>query len=204
MTVSGQELHLVVDELRSLTRSSPAGTPPRVLQTVRVPEAASYLRPGAPARGLVATSAAEEGSLVIEPLVDGSAPRLLLLAPRGATAPTINGRSAPRVCLLRVGDQILLEDGRLLHLTAFQRPQIGPATEQQVGERCHVCRTPIKQGDRVFTCPCGRGVMHYDAPSGHGQDENERLECATLPSECPICRRSISLSEGFDHAPTID
>ena len=196
MQGAGTELHLVLDDALRGGAAVPTAAP-RVLKTVRISDSVSYLRSGSSPEALVASSGSN-GDLMVEPLPAGPHPRLLLLTPQGAATPTVNGRSAPRVCLLRVGDQLLMEDGRLLHVTAYSTPMIGPATEQQVGSRCPVCLTPIKQDARVFTCPCG-SVTHYDDAAGTPADE--RLECATIPSECLLCRHPIHLKGGYIHVP---
>ncbi len=198
MQVVGNELHLVIDDLL-LDGGASSSTAPRVLETVRLPGDVSYLHTGASPESLV-TPTASNGALMIEPLPDGPHPRLLLLTPNGAAAPTVNGHGAPRVCLLRVGDQLLLDDGRLLHVTAYSTPMIGPPTEQQIGgPPCPVCRTPIlKKNARVFTCPCG-SVAHFDDPADTAHDAC--LECATIPSECLVCKEPISLCGGFRYVP---
>ena len=200
MQAVGNEVHLVIDD--SLVEGgASSSTMPRVLETVRVPDDVSYLDTGATAESLV-TLTGSDGDLMIEPLPDGPHPRLLLLTPQGAAAPTVNGHGAPRVCLLRVGDQVLLDDGRLLHVTAYSTPMIGPPTEQQIGARCPVCRTPItKKNARVFTCPCG-SVMHHDDPADTPSDIC--LECATISSECLACHQQICLSGGFQYVPDLD
>lgn len=202
MKPAGQELHLVVDRpLAAGPELRRAGRQPRVLETVRVPpDAVSFLDPGAPAAGLVRMDAAA-GRWMLEPLVDGPHPRLLLLAPRGTEPPTVNGRGAPRVCLLRVGDQLLLVDGRLLHVTAYDRPRTGTASDEQTGRHCAFCRTPVEKGARVFTCPCGE-VLHHDDPDR--TTHADPLECAKLVRECRTCRRPIHLSGGFLHVPSFE
>jgi len=97
---------------------------------------------------------------------------------------------------------LLLDDGRLLHITAHSTPRIGPPTEQQIGARCPVCRTPItKENARVFTCTCG-SVSHYDDPTDTTNDNC--LECATIPSECLACHHPIRLVGGFEYVPDVD
>jgi hypothetical protein len=200
VSVTGQEFRLVVD--RPLTpagsRSEGAARAPRVLETVRVPNEVSFLHPGAPAKSLV-SSADAAGGLVLEPLADGKQPRLLLLAGPGSTPPMVNGRGAPRVCLLRVGDQLLLDDGRLLHVTAFHSPRVGPATAQQVGKKCPICLTAVKRAVRVFTCCVCESVLHCEDPARKAGDEP--LECATLARECPNCLQPISVAGGYAYVP---
>ena len=200
----GTELHLALDEsllghVNSGAGAAAAPSVPPVLETLRVPAGVSYLRRGA-GLGKMLTDTVSDGSSVIEPLTDGPQPRLVLLTPPGVDAPTVNGRLAPRVCLLRVGDQWLLDDGRLLHVTAFDTPRIGPPTDLEAGALCPVCRTPFNRDGRTFTCPCGQ-MLHYDDDD---VPEDKRLLCAALASECATCRSPINLEGGFRHVPSLD
>ena len=188
---ASQQLHLVIDDALL------GGPADRVLRTFRVPDSVSFLHASAPDEQLLA-DAGPAGSLVVEPLLDGGQPRLLVLTPPDAAAPTVNGRSAPRVCLLRPKDQLLLDSRRILHLTVFYTPRVGPATKKQAGLRCPICRTPIREGCRVFTCPCDV-VLHHD-----DKDASNALACAKLPSECPNCRIKVRLEGGFQDVPDLD
>jgi hypothetical protein len=188
-------LHLILDE--TLVEGS-AGSSRPVLKTLRVPSGVSYIRPKAPLGSLL-TGVISDGNPMIEPLTGGPQPRLLLLTPPAAGAATVNGRTAPCVCLLRVGDQWLLDDSRLLHVTAFDTPRIGPAIGLEDGVVCPVCRTPFSQDGRVFTCPCGR-TLHYDDDD---VTEDRRLLCVLLASECSNCRRPINLNGGFRYVPDL-
>jgi hypothetical protein len=51
----------------------------------------------------------------------------------------------------------------------------------------------------VFVCSCG-ALLHHD---DERVVEGERLECATLPSECPKCRAALELKSGYDHVPEL-
>jgi hypothetical protein len=203
VNVVDQEFHLVIDRplTPAVSRSDGAGRAPRVLETVRVPNQVSFLHPDAPAKRLV-TSAESADGLVLEPLADGLQPRLLLLAGPGTAPPMINGRGAPRVCLLQVGDQLLLEDGRLLHVTAFNSPRVGTATEEQVGTSCPICRTAVGRAARVFTCQWCGSVMHCEDPTRNA--DTAPLECATIARDCPKCQRPIILAGGFQYVPRYD
>lgn len=208
-----QQPHLVVDDALAGDLS---GAPPRagaragrVLATVPVPSGAVFrIEVDTPVEALLQRiedpAGADDAHVVLQAVADGPHLRLLLLTPRGAAAPRVNGRRAPRVCLLRTGDQLLLESGRLLHVTVFDSPRIGAPAAAQRGMRCPICHTPIDRGRkdaRVFTCPCGT-AMHLDDPT-HTPAE-DCLECATLPAECPSCRQPIRLSGGFRYVPNFD
>lgn len=193
------ELHLVVDD--TLFRDARARGSRPVLDTVRVPRGVSRLCSGAAPHAVVGPVPSTPGGPLLEPLEEGGE-RLILVTPRGVVAPRVNGRRAPRVCVVRAGDQILLEDGRILHVAVFHTPRIGAATEDQIGRICPICRTPIERGDRVFACPNDGTTLHLDSPETTARPEP--LECATLPSECPGCRTTIDLSGGFHHVPRVD
>jgi hypothetical protein len=194
---TGTELHFVIDEGLSTSPSEPRQN--QVLQTLRLPATVCFLRPGADSANLL-DHTSESGSLLLDPLPDGPQPRLLLLTPRGIAAPKVNGRRAPRVYLMRIGDQLLLDDGRLLHLTAFDSPRVGAIAEPQATTRCLICRAPFKSNAQVYTCPCG-AAMHYDPAE---VPEDSRLLCATLSAGCTSCQRSIQLEGGFRHVPDTD
>ena len=188
MVQTGTELHLILS-----TSEPAAASRPRVLETLRVPAGVSYLRQDAPLDNLLGKKPGN-AALVVEPLAGNAEPRLLLLAPSGAPPATVNGRRAPRVSLLRPGDQLLLDDGRLLVLTAFDTPRIGPAADARPGATCPVCRTPFtEENARVFTCSCGT-TLHYDTED---VPEDRRLQCAALATECATCRAPVHLQGGF-------
>ena len=190
-------IHLILDPARPGDAS--VGPATRVLETLRIPDGVSYLRTGGLAKDLVSRSAGH--GLVLEPLeAEGAYPRLLLLAPSDVSPPIVNGSVAERVCLLRIGDQLLLDDGRLLYVTCFTTPRVGPPSEEQSRKLCPVCRTPLKNESRAFTCACGT-VMHFDDPDR--TPENQRLECVLLLKECPSCHRSIDLEGGFCFVPDL-
>lgn len=192
-TPTGTELHLVIDPGLSDSRAVPTAA----LQTLRLPASVCFLRPDAAAAADLLHGTANSGSLVLDPLPDGPQPRLLLLAPEGVAAPRVNGRRAPRVCLMRIGDQLLLADGRLLHLTAFDSRRVGPGVGLRADARCLVCRAPFQDDAQVYSCPCG-AAMHYDPAE---VPASARLLCATLSANCASCRRSIRLEGGFRHVP---
>ena len=193
----GRQLHLVIDDF--LPGCGAFEPSPRTLETVRLPDEVSYLHPDAAPTALV-TDTSSTGDLVIEPLADGPQPRLLLLTPEGTATPTVNGRRAPRVALLRVGDQLLLNAQRIAHVTAYITPIIGPATKEQAKKRCPVCRTHVKENARVFTCPCA-ALYHHDDPA-HAAAK-DCLECATLPAKCTVCDLPICLRGGFQYVPDV-
>lgn len=225
---------MIVDSLfppASAEGSAPAGEPPGgpTLPAIRVPGQPSCL--SGPARGgsdvrlevISAAAVAPEGSVIVEPVYRGHEPRLVMLTPSGTVCPVrVNGIVPPCVCLLRVGDQVLFGDDLLLHLTAYNRPQIGRAGPDQVGTECPFCRVVLRSVDTVYVCRCGAPVHcngNGDDRSGPdtvaaAEDPNEdvsnvgvsaeseeTLECAKLLSACPRCSRPVVLAEGFEYVP---
>ena len=173
----------------------PEGRAPRATGIPEEAEAPiSLVIPRATMRGATARGAA---SCCIEPVEVGGRPRLLMLTCATAEPLRVNGHAAPRVCLLEEGDQILLSDDTLLHLTVYNRPPIGPADDEVIGRECLLCRTRLLKGSTVYTCACG-ALFHFHF-SQNGAEEP--LECAKLIPECTRCLQSIVLTEGFAHVP---
>ena len=144
-----------------------------------------------------------DAARVVEPLLLGGRPRLLVVSGDGSTnaagAARLNGRPAPLVCLLEVGDQLLLPGGTLLRLAVFHPSRIAAPTADQAGHKCALCRTPIGSGGRIYACPTGC-LLHFEAEPGTAAP----LECAKVGDSCPVCRRRIELEEGFDEGDDAD
>jgi hypothetical protein len=137
-------------------------------------------------------------SPVIEPVRNQQRqPRLLMVQPELGRA-LVNGLPAPRVAVLKEKDIVCWNDEVSFHVTIFHRPKIGDPAPEAQGRECPVCRVPIEEKSRIYTCPCG--VTYHcedDRPDG--------LECAALraPSGC-TCGRPIVLQEGYSFLPEVD
>lgn len=226
---NGQVLHLIVDSLfppASLEASAPADEPRGgpTLPAIRVPGQPSSL--SRPARGgstvvlnVISTAAdVPDDRVIVEPIYGGQEARLVMLMPAGSGCPVrVNGIVPPRVCLLRIGDQVLFGNDVVLHLTAYNVPRLGRAEAAQVGTECLLCRVVFRSGDTVYVCPCGAAahcMSTGDDRSGRDtvagaentndgvpEEGEEALECAKLLSACPRCSRPIVLVEGFEYVP---
>jgi hypothetical protein len=165
-------------------------------QRLGVPGGVSYMQAGAagPPRLLAQAPAQGEPAFAVE-AVGGRQPQLLLLSPAGARV-RINGQPAPRVALLSIKDQVQLDGGPVLHVTAYHAARVGPTPDDQLGQECPVCRAPLA-ATTVYVCPGCRTALHCE-----GEDKGpERLECARLTSECPTCRAPVVMQEGWAYLP---
>jgi hypothetical protein len=199
-----EEVHLIIDPLFGPGRPdavSDAGRNPADapgLLTIPLPDGPGYLSLRAGGKPLLTKEPPSVACLLVEAIHDGARPRMLLLCPTGGPRVRVNGQSAPRVAMLRVGDQLLLTDACLLHVTVFNRPRIGPPREEQIGLECPLCRTPIARDDEVYSCTGNCTLHHRSAPK---EPVGTVVECAKIAAECPGCTRPIVLTEGFTYVP---
>lgn len=125
----------------------------------------------------------------------GSRPLVLLRRPAGSSI-RVNGLPAPALTLLRLRDEVRIGERAALHLTAWRSPRLGPAPEEQAGDKCPVCRSKLGKS-RAYQCPCG----HFLHLMGDEVPEADRLECARLASRCPACEEEIRLKAGYLYEP---
>jgi hypothetical protein len=133
---------------------------------------------------------------VFEPVRFDGLPGLLMSTPEGARV-RVNGRRAPRVALLGVGDQVQ-HDGCVLHLTRFRKPRIGAPPAELVGTACPTCRTPVLEDARVVVHDCGAPIHLEDEST----PEERRFECALVGS-CPRCEQPVDLEAGYAWLPEL-
>jgi hypothetical protein len=137
------------------------------------------------------------GKFVIEQIQTPSGPYLLLLTPFGRAA-RANGAPMPRVGLLKDGDQVLLDGVVSLQVGLVRRFLRRTAEARHTARSCVICRGRIVEGREIYVCDC-EAVMHCDpiepgeetARSALGDSQDDRLNCAALPSGCPVCKRPI-------------
>jgi DNA-directed RNA polymerase subunit RPC12/RpoP len=188
------QFRFVVDRLHAEARGAgdrrpKAGAAARRPEVLEVPsEGPSCLvvgEDGAPR--VMRCGDAPDGALVIEPILAGTNPELLLVS-RPGRRPQVNGQPAPLVALLSERDQVQVSDEIVLHVTTYHQPRIGPPAADQIGRTCPVCRTAItKKTTMVYACwRCG-APMHLE-----GKD---RLDCARVVSACPSCSKARILLE---------
>lgn len=111
-----REFHLVQDFIpdgASSTRREKHPRPPLV-----IPDGIAYLS-AAVSGELQITSASNEGpkrgQFLLEPFYSGQQPQLLLICPVGEQV-RVNGRPAPRLCVLRERDQFQTDVDHILHV----------------------------------------------------------------------------------------
>jgi len=204
MTSNGQHFVFFVEATSQEAQETPAPvpgsreTPRRKLTSIEVPSGApSYLSVAAGKPPQVVADARKAGpnASVLEPIRHEYHPYLVMLPAGGIR---LNGLPAPPVAILRPGDQIRTGDAWLLHVSLLTGPQIGPPSEEQVGEECPYCRLKIAAGRTVAACPhCGM-VYHCE---GEERPEQDRLECARLIAECYHCHKPMVLEERYEYIP---
>jgi len=168
---------------------------------LEVPAGPSLLtiRPGSGPQLSSLSTNLEAPAIVVATVQQGPQVFLLVLSP-AESRPLVNAQVAPRLALLREGDQLRLPgDEHLLHVCIFHLARVGPAAPDQVGRGCPICRTSIVAGTVVYRCPCGVSI--------HAQDEErppeERLECLKLISACACCSRPVVLKAGYSFVPEV-
>jgi hypothetical protein len=120
---------------------------------------------------------------------------LLVITPP-SVAVRVNGARAPRVAVLRVGDQIQLPEA-ILHVTEYRNVTLGSPSGALVGGKCDLCRGVFDERTVVLVHGCG-SALHLEPES---KPAAERLECALLG--CPNCEEPVSLESGFSYLPEI-
>lgn len=174
-------------------------TPRRKLTSIEVPSSGpSYLSVavGKPPQLVADAPPANSDASVLEPIRHEYHPYLVMLPADGIR---VNGLPAPPVTILRPGDQIRTGDEWLLHVSLLTGPRIGPPSEEQIGEECPYCRLKIAADRTVAACPhCGT-VYHCEGEER--QQEEDRLECARLVSECYHCHKPMVLEERYEYIP---
>ncbi len=121
----------------------------------------------------------------------------LVVHPRGA-ALAVNGAPAPRVAVVRPGDEIRLGPERRMLVSLRSRPYLGPAAAEHAGLKCVFCRTPVRERAPIFVCARCRAPMHCEDDD---RPADERLQCAAAVTRCPRCDTPVVLSreEQFSH-----
>jgi len=139
----------------------------------------------------------------LEPVYHTEQPLLVFLCPRSdrqqPSHPRLNGQPAPTVAVLGIGDQLQV-GSHVLHVTIYNQPVIGAATDEQVGRDCAYCRLPIAAGATIYHCPCG-AILHSEAEATDSADEP--LRCLQNVTLCPACQESIRLEKGYLYEPAL-
>lgn len=137
----------------------------------------------------------------LEPVYHTERPLLVFLCPgsdrQQPSRPRLNGQPAPAVAVLGIGDQLQV-GSHVLHVTIYNQPVIGPATDELVGRDCAYCRLPVAANATIYHCPCG-AILHSEAEAGDSADEP--LRCLQNVTLCPTCQESIHLEKGYLYEP---
>ena len=134
-------------------------------------------------------SAAAIPGVMIEPVLNQSKQARLLARFPEASDPRVNGEAAPCWVVLAPGDVFTWSHGPSFRVALFNKPQVGPPPAHVIGKPCPVCRVPFSSAATTVACLCGI-VLHCEP------DAKEGLQCAQLRRECPVCKRSLVLTEG--------
>jgi hypothetical protein len=201
MNLNTQEFHLCPT---TMVPSAAAAAAPR-LAPVRLPGGVSLLTSGRNAAGTgidVAPMSSVAGGTraqcrnrsstdaTLEPFINSHRqPRILATFPANSR-PHLNGEPAPRIVVLRAGDQIQWEEGVAFQVAIYNRPHLGPPPPALVNKPCPVCRVPLAAMSTCILCSCGV-ALHCEA------DEESGLQCAQLRRSCPVCTRPLALTEGY-------
>jgi hypothetical protein len=108
----------------------------------------------------------------------------------------VNGAGAPLVSVLRIGDQVQLDDC-VLHVTYMRRPRVGAPPAGLVGKPCGLCSVPFTATSTVVAHDCNT-YLHLE-PEDPSTDE--ALQCALLG--CPTCNEPVVLDEGYTYEPEL-
>lgn len=162
--------------------------------SIHVPSGLNRLRPEELA--LSAASKAGGAGVRLEPIEVEGVETLLVAAPRRLRV-RVNGLPAPAIALLRVGDQLRIGTWPVLHVSAYRRARIEPASGELLGRNCGLCRTALTEGTTVVVHECGVS-FHLDAPTGGG---GEPLSCATIAGDCPSCGKPVRTEDGWAWHP---
>jgi hypothetical protein len=195
-------LHLLIEPLAS-EASNP--TDARDLPIALVPTSASYLNLEFGDRvkfpsviRLLDCESHLAPALSFEPVHVARRPALLVVTPPSVDRLRINGRPAPRVALLRAGDQLHLDGSCALHVVRKRRLAVVTPPTELVGRPCGYCRVPLAPETTIAICDCGV-PLHLEQPP---KPESERLECARLTA-CPECRQKFPSEAGELELPEL-
>lgn len=143
-------------------------------------------------RPVALVASAPRGPAITFEVLDGRPnPRVVALCPADRQL-RLNGRPAPPLVLLRIGDELQLE-GLSLHLTEFLGGGAELLPAHREGAPCGLCRQPISATTPVIICTCNE-VLHLEEAPG--------LDCAAQ-GDCPTCERPLQLEGGWAWTPEV-
>jgi len=172
------------------------------LSALEVPIHPSILRDGsdgATPRLVLARRGAsrQKTAPVLEPIHTADGPALLMLSPPAARV-RVNGLAVPAVSVLRVADQLQIEDHALVHVSEYETFDIRRPTGDELGRPCGVCMLEFTADTWVHVCGCNE-ARHCE---GEEKPPNERLVCA-LMGPCARCGRQTATTPGHRYVPEV-
>lgn len=183
--------HLLALEYRA--SGGPAQAEGRAHVVLVIPAAGARIA-GDAEQGARLADESQLASVTLEPLARHGSELLLAVRAAGVEL-ELNGLPAPRVTLLRPGDEIRLAGGAPLFVDFFRQPPFALADAEQAGARCQLCRGPLEQGRRIHVCACG-ALSHADVAGGSSSAaQAESLDCAF--GTCTACNRPIASTAGY-------
>jgi hypothetical protein len=186
MPVAGQQLRLIVERLNAEARW--AG-----VVDVAINGGATRVA----ARGadqahveVVTDDCNDAKGIVVQPL-PGHTLRLAMWSGHGRA--NVNGQLAPKLAIVRSGDEIDLDglDDLRLHVAVYQPSAVMIAGEEIAGRECAACLRKFDSSSKVYRCACGAAF--------HAETE---LNCALTLGQCSACERATcDGEEGYIAAP---
>lgn len=129
----------------------------------------------------------------------GQAVRTIVLTPP-CRRTRINGAAAPRVAVVKQGDEISFDDAPTIHVSILEKPFVGPAPAESNGLICPVDKAAIQPGQRVWQCPHCLSVVHHAEPGS--PEAGEGYTCLKLcGGKCPVCSRPVRTEKALTWFP---
>jgi hypothetical protein len=137
--------------------------------------------------------------VLMEPVPDGNGSALLVIAQDpGAAEMYTNGCPSLVMEVLRDRDVLRIGDRPAVQVTLSAEVRTGTPSVELISQPCPICLVPFTSRTTVAVCgQCG-AAMHLE---GDDVPESDRLRCAALVRECPICKGPTT---GFDPEESAD
>ncbi len=159
-----------------------------VVDSLALVDGAVWLTRSEPGLRLTTHRPAGRDALLLEVVTSGRA-RILVAAE--TTDVRLNGFPVARLAVLDDGDRLRWGE----HVVIVERDRVVRVQDvppESVGKDCPVCRVPFTAGTRVVLCSRCGAAQHLE---GKEVPERDRLECARLNPECPLCGEETLLEE---------
>lgn len=149
------------------------------------------------------------GTLLLEPLLDGPKPMLVVSVVHPLERVQVNGAQIGRTHALAIGDVVTCDGGDVrLHVSMRYRPHIGAPHDEHLGRTCPVCLTTVdgrrsdgRETSVIVCCTC-QAVLHEVGWIGD-EAAAEKLECSRTVSNCPVCGAALVREEQMAYVPQL-